>query len=328
MHRSLSFSFVSIACALLTSSALAESKYEFKDTAGDHLDVLRDGKTLARWMYGHDVSTPDARALTYKPYLHVFDGEGAAPITKGPGGEFTHHRGLFLGWMKIGVNGKKYDRWHMVGGDQIHEKFLTQTADEKKASFTSRILWTGEKPDVNILEESRTLTFLPAHIPAFQMIDMTSVITAVAGDTTIDGDPEHAGLQFRPADEVDRTATVYTYPVANAQPHKDLDYPWVAESFTLAGKRHSVIYLSHPDNPKGAFTSAYRNYGRFGQFFKTEIPKGKDLTLKVRLLFVEGEIPPADWIQTASNEFTGKKDPAPQTAVKAAEGSKPAAPKK
>ena len=81
----------------------ADSGFAFDDKAGDHLDVLLDGKVVARYMYAHDTSTKERRAETYKPYLHVFDAEGKAPITKGPGGKFTHHRGIFIGWKKIGV---------------------------------------------------------------------------------------------------------------------------------------------------------------------------------------------------------------------------------
>ena len=36
----------------------------------------------------------------------MFDAACSAPITKGAGGDFTHHRGIYIGWMKIGVNGK------------------------------------------------------------------------------------------------------------------------------------------------------------------------------------------------------------------------------
>src|SRR5689334_18124052 len=42
-----------------------------KDTPGDHLDVLVDGKVATRYMYAWDTSTPERRTQTYKPYLHV-----------------------------------------------------------------------------------------------------------------------------------------------------------------------------------------------------------------------------------------------------------------
>jgi hypothetical protein len=58
--------------------------------------------------------------------------------------------------------GKKFDRWHMVKGDQVHEKFAMQKAGPEGASFTSLVRWTGETPDVTAVEEERTMTSKPA----------------------------------------------------------------------------------------------------------------------------------------------------------------------
>lgn len=315
--------------ALLGILALSSSfaaDWSLKETPNDHLDVLQDGKVVARFMTAYDKSTPARLNETYKPYLHIFDAEGTAPITKGAGGDFTHHRGIFEGWMKIGVNGRTYDRWHMKGGEQIHQKFLAQKADAKGASFTSLVKWNGEG-DEAILEDERTFTFLPAPAPYYAVVDVTTKIKALAGDTTLDGDPEHSGLQFRPAQEVDRSKTTYIYAKEKADVHKDVDYPWFGETFSLNGKSYSVVYLNHPENPKEARISAYRDYGRFGVFFKTSIPKGETLTLKVRFLIAQGELPTAEAIQKSWNAYTGKNEPTPAFTLKPAEMAKPAAPK-
>src|SRR5438876_264191 len=92
--------------AFLLSSALFAipafaGGFSFHDETGEHLDILRDGKIAGRYMYAYDKSTPERRLETYKPYLHVFDAEGKAPITKGPGGTYTHHRGIYIGWNKL-----------------------------------------------------------------------------------------------------------------------------------------------------------------------------------------------------------------------------------
>ncbi|MBJ7393066.1 MAG: PmoA family protein, partial [Chthoniobacterales bacterium] len=83
---------------LCLTPGTARAEFTFADTAGDHLDVLQNGKPLLRWQYAFDASTPERLHDTYKPYLHVMDAAGKEPITTGPGGEFTHHRGWFLGW--------------------------------------------------------------------------------------------------------------------------------------------------------------------------------------------------------------------------------------
>lgn len=332
---------LSPALLLFTHAAFA-AEFSLKETPGKHLDILQDGKIVGRYMTEHDVSSEAKHHETYKPFLHVFDAEGLAPITKGPGGEFTHHRGLFIGWMKITVNGKSVDRWHMKGGevksgevkvaDIVHQKFTEEKADANGATVTSLNFWQGPEEGKTMIEEERTMSFLPAPKPAYAMIDFTSKVKAVAGDTTLGGDPEHAGLQFRPSNDVERDKTSYIYPKAKADPHKDRDYPWVGETFVLGGKTYSVVYLNHPRNPKDTAISAYRNYGRFGMFFKGEVKKGETFKTQVRVIVINGEMPSAEWIQTQANAFTGSKDPTPEFTVKPAEGgkapAKPAAEKK
>jgi hypothetical protein len=303
-------------------------EFAIKDQPGSRLDLLRDGKVLARYMAAHDTSTPARRDETYKPFVHVFDPEGTAPITKGAGGDFTHHRGIFIGWNKMTVAGKSYDRWHMKGGDQVHEKFTTQKSGADGASFTSLVRWTGDTAGATLVEEERSIALLPAPAPAYAMIDMSSRLKAVDGETLLDGDPEHAGLHFRPANEVDRAATTYLYPKENAEPHKDRDYPWIGESYTVAGKRYSVVYLNHPSNPKDARISAYRDYGRFGLFFKTTIPAGETATFRARFLVFAGELPGAEFIQRHWNEYAGAKEPTPKTTAKPAEVGKSPGPAK
>jgi hypothetical protein len=210
----------------------------------------------------------------------------------------------------------------MKGGDQVHEKFTAQKAGKDSASFTSLVKWEGEKPGEAIIEEERTLTFLPAPAPGYALIDMVSKLKAVAGETVLGGDVEHAGLHWRPADDIDRSKTLYIYPLEAAQPKKDRDYPWFGASYTLPQGRFSVVYLNHPANPKGASVSAYRDYGRFGAFFPATIPAGGTQEIRARFLVAEGELPGAEVIQKAWNDYTGKSEPVPKTTTKPAEVTK------
>ena len=61
----------SLLLSVLTLAASA-AEFSFKEAPGT-LDVLCDGKVIARYMHAHDTSTPAKQAETYKPYLHVFD---------------------------------------------------------------------------------------------------------------------------------------------------------------------------------------------------------------------------------------------------------------
>jgi len=315
-----------LSAASLALAGHATAGFSVKDAPAEgHLDILEDGRLVGRYMYGRDKSTKELDFDTAKTYLHVFDAEGKEPITKGPGGELPHHRGIFIGWNKLTVDGKADDLWHMKGSEQLHQKFVDEKADDTSASITSLVSWKG-KAGATLLEERRTMTFRKAPAPAYLLVDFTSTLTAVAGEVKLDGDPEHAGLQFRPANEVDRGKTRHLFPKADAAPLKDLDYPWALESYILRGKTYNVAYLNHPENPTGTRFSAYRDYGRFGAFFKTTVAKDAPLTLKVRFVVGEGALPDAAWIQEQANAFTGKKDPVPATTLKESKPKAPAAP--
>ncbi|MGC6581959.1 MAG: DUF6807 family protein [Akkermansiaceae bacterium] len=269
------------------------AELSFKDTEGKHLDVLFDGKVLTRYMYEHDTSTPERHKETYKPYLHVFDEEGQAPITKGAGGKFPHHRGIFVGWNRIGFNGKTYDRWHMKGGDIVHQKFTEQKIHGGKvANFTSLVHWMDEKGEP-FLEEKRNFAVMPMKRgdETVSFIIVASDLTAIKGDVSLKGDPEHAGVQFRPADHVEKKKTKYLFPDGVTDVKKSKDIGWAAESFVLDGKKYGVVHLNHPENPKGTVYSAYRDYGRFGAFFETDIPKGETLKFAYGFLIKTGNLP-------------------------------------
>ena len=318
-----------LACLLAPPSRAADAGFSFADTAGDHLDVLLDGKVVARYMYAHDTSDKQRHTETYKPYLHVFDAEGKEPITQGAGGKlFPHHRGIYIGWQKLGFDDKRYNFWEMAAGDIIHRKFTDLKADADSATFTSQTEWIPNNSGKVLVSEERTMTFHRAPAPGRLIIDFTSKLKAPSGDVTLEADPEHGGVQYRPAGDLTTKETTYLYPVENANPHKDTDYPWVGETYTLRGKTYSVVEYSSPDNPKGTRWSAYRDYGRFGAYPKTAIKSGDTLTLKYRFLITDGAMPSVDYIQKIANEFTGVTAPTPKTTAKPAEISKPATPKK
>ena len=287
------------------------AQLEIKDAKGKHLDILSGDKVLVRYMYEYDTSTNEKKHATDKPYLHVFDAEGKAPITKGPGGQYTHHRGIFIGWSKLGFNGKSYDRWHMKNGAIVHQKFHEHKTRENTASITSVTQWNDgdRKP---MLDEERTMTvWTPNEGWARVVIFFKSKLTATYGDVALKGDPEHAGIQYRPADEVNRKKTKYLFPkeeitTGNVKKHKDL--AWIAETYWLGDKAHSVVQLNHPGNPKGTVHSAYRDYGRFGSFFEKEIKKGETLTVNYAFAIVEGELPSRSEIQEASDMYAEMKE--------------------
>jgi hypothetical protein len=200
------------------------------------------------------------------------------------------------------VAGKSYDLWGMGGGVQIHQKFLDQKAGADQASFTAEVLWNAKSGEP-LLEEQRTFVFHRRPAPTLVLVDVVSTLKAVAGDTLLNGDPEHAGVHYRPANELDKSQTKYVFPQEGNDPRKDKDLPWAAETYVLGDKTYAVQQMSHPGNPKDTIWSAYRDYGRFGAFVKPELKNGDSLTLRYRFWALAGEAPPRVEFQRQWEEF-------------------------
>jgi len=245
-------------------------------------------------------------------------------LTKGPGFNFTHHRGIMLGFMKITVDGKTYDRWHMKGGDQVVTA-INPTDD----GFVAAIDWQGATAqDKPILTEQRAFEFTKPAAPFYLGIEMRSTLKPDHGEAKIDGDPEHAGAQFRPSEKIDGTKTTYVYPGKDVLIHKVRDLTWVAEVFTVEGKTFTALLLNHPSNPKDTAFSAYRDYGRFGAFPKGVATPESPFKLRYKWLIAEGDVRDAAAFQQAYNAFAGTNDPTPLVTVMLAEQPKPKAPAK
>ncbi len=313
------------------TAVVAARGFSFQDEAGKYFDVRLDGRAVARYMYAHDTSTPARTHETYKPFWHIFAADGQTFLTKGAGGLFTHHRGLFIGWPKVTdkstSDGGTVDLWHMNKVAQVHQKFLQQSATPDAARVTALIHWNDAKGEPLIFEE-RTLTFHRTAPPALARIDWQSKLTPARGDLVLDGDPEHGGFHYRPNDDAGkdvkpdtptaekekakRVTATYLFPTAEADPKKDKDLSWSAMSYSLYGKPFHVLHMNHPTNPKSTLYSAYRDYGRFGAFFKQEVKKDQPLVVRYGILVGEGALPARETLQTRYEDYAKADDvPAP-----------------
>jgi hypothetical protein len=224
-----------------------------------------------------------------------------------------------IGWTKTTVNGKLYNFWGMYNNAQIHRSFSVRKAKAEQAVFTALIDWVTHD-GATVIQEARTFTVRRATAPAYAQVDVTSEITACFGDIHLDGDPEHAGVQFRAADAMERASTMFAYPGVSVDPRKALDPAWVAAQFKLNGRVYSVVQINNPDNPRGARISAYRNYCRFGYFPPSmTLKSGQKYTLQYRFLAFEEKLPSAETIQQACNAYTGRDDVVPSITVRPAE---------
>ncbi|NND96453.1 MAG: hypothetical protein HKN47_03885 [Pirellulaceae bacterium] len=301
------------------SVAQGQSQFTWKtDEAAGTSDLLYGDQVVIRYMFAYDDSTKDRALETYKVYHHVYGPQSGERITKGAGGKFTHHRGMFLGWNKTSFgDGKQYDFWHCKNGaHQRHVKFLDQTAAADQGSMTAEIHWND--PDDNpVIIERRTVSVRKEPTSGGWQIDWSSILESQVGDIRLAGDRQHAGFQFRadqavadangatflrPADFPQDAAAIQVGDKGDPPPHVNLN--WFAETFKLNGNRYTVEYFDNPNLPKPALFSE-RPYGRFGTYFATTLTQSNPLELKYRLVVTQGESPSVDAIQQRYDSFVG-----------------------
>ncbi|MEQ8789162.1 MAG: PmoA family protein [Pirellulaceae bacterium] len=300
--------------------------FHWQDTAGRYSELSFDGRPTLRYMYEKlDDSSPDRRMETYKPYHHVYDPAGKRFVTKGPGGLFPHHRGLFYGFNKIRYgDGQTADVWHCRQGEsQSHEKLLSQEAGPVLGRHRVAIAWRG-KDGETFAEEQREMTVY--NTPGGQTIDFASRLESTVGEVQLDGDPQHAGFQFRASQDVpDKTKnlTYYLRPDGQGKPGQFRNWPqdksqvnlaWNALSFVLDDQRYTCCYLDRPQNPKEARFSE-RDYGRFGSYFEYTLTESNPLNLRYRIWLQKGEMT-VDGVNRLSRDFINPPGVEPAVAGK------------
>lgn len=306
--------------AILPASA-ADASFQWVDGPEPGTFDLRLGdKPVLRYMaLPYDNSTKEREHDTYKVFHHVFSPDGTTILTKGPGGQYTHHRGLFCGWNKVSYENQMADFWHCTKGvSQRHVKFLDKTADATHGSATVEIHWADAdgKP---VLIESRSVDVRrsPAGTTGWQ-IDWRSTLASQRGEIKLDGDRQHAGFQFRAAQVVsEQKSARYIRPAGfpeqpeavevgdSGNPPAHSNLPWCALCYPIEGQRVTVCYLEDPALPKPSLFSE-RPYGRFGAFFKTTLSPERPLRLRYRLFVTTGESPARETIQSWFDAFAAE----------------------
>lgn len=227
---------------------------------------------------------PASAESTYKVFTEILSFDGKAPITKGPGGKFTHHRGLFIGWKDTLVNGQDLDTWHMSNSIQQLNRVVSNEPGQQTLVVDWKTL--DGKP---FIEEQRSIAARPEG--DLRVIDFSSTLTALEHEIQLKGDLQHAGMQVRMAQEVaeHEATTQYILP-AGAERHDDDKVTgawWVCCSCEVGGKRYWVMHLSPPSTPGGVPVYSIRAYARFGAFFEPTLKAKTPLPLHFRVIVSE-----------------------------------------
>ena len=192
------------------------------------------------------------------------------------------------------------------------------------------INWNGQDGET-FAKETREMTAYK--IAGSTLIEFNSRLESAGADIKLDGDPQHAGFQFRASQLVpDKTKkeTYYLRPDGKGEPGKfrnwspkkdeseinraHINLPWNTLVFQLpalpsasvtekpsSNETFSCVYLDRPNNPKPARFSE-RDYGRFGSYFEYSLTPSKPLTLNYRIWLQEGELS-LDAANSMSHQF-------------------------
>jgi hypothetical protein len=218
-------------------------------------------------------------------------------VTKGSGGHETHHQGLFFGFTKCTFDGGACNTWYCHEGEhELHKKFLAQLAGPVLARHRVAVDWNDRQGKTFCAEERELTAYALA---GGTLVEWSSRLRSVRGTVTLDGDPHHAGFQFRAGDEVaKRPKETYFLRVDGkgklGEERNDktmVNLPWEAMSFMLELTRYTATYLDSPRNPRPALYSE-RLYGRFGSTpGKLTLKEGDaPLELSYRIWLQEGEM--------------------------------------
>lgn len=290
--------------------------YRWEQKPNEYAELLFDKRPVLRYICAPlDESTKERRVETYKVFHHLYAPSGTRFVTNpGVTGLYPHHRGMMMGFNKISYGNKKSaDTWHCTGkAHQKHVEFLSVEAGPVLGRHRVLITWHGQEGEV-IAKEEREFTVY--NTPGGELVDFASRLRTAVGPLHLDGDPQHAGFQFRAHREVAEKSAKETYYVrmdGKGKPGETRNWPmnkeqtnlpWNAMSFVLDGKRFTAAYLDQPKNPHPTFHSE-RDYGRFGCYFVYDVTDAAPLVLNYRIWLQDGEMTVEDVQRLSANFVT------------------------
>lgn len=245
----------------------------------------------------HSAYDAAAAEATCKPFHRVFAADGRQ-LTKDLGGEFPHHRGLFVGWNQVSCGGALLDFWHCRKGEAQRTLAVAGGGDGPQRAT---IAWT-DAAGGEILREERTVAARPLADGVFAL-DVTSRLSTAQPRVRLAGDPQHAGNQLRALQrfaEKDQPKVRYVRP-ADAGAHGDdvwTGCAWIAAVLPMDGGDVTVLRIERAGNPPADWST--RPYGRFGAMWRAEVTPAAPRTFAVTYVVATGARDAA-WCEASAN---------------------------
>ncbi len=302
IRRALTIVTVCAALALTAASAHAAdwklTKGTNDDLPGQNVTVTRDGKIVARLIYG------DGQQI---PYLALYDSEGRLVTNSGLNkagatvGSEPHHRGIFIGWQRVRSDLGVANLWSIGGGARMTLVDLPElSTTPESATIVARIEWRAPAKDAAgsdlLIVETRRMTITRPAADDVATVDASFRLTP-ARDLSLDGDVQHAGIHLRVSHVVAEQPKLTSYLWAPDVPGGSgkvisPKLQWGEFLFPLHGRWYSALQLNAPTNPVEEFST--REYGRFGFFFKKDLKKDETLDVRYRFIVRYADAPAQD----------------------------------
>lgn len=289
-------------CFILAFSALAQQRFEWKDTGDGHMELREGGKAALVYNYGPQLkqgAPENRRRCCY--FFPVYTPAGVSQLEDFPT-DHWHHRGLFWSWPIVETGGKQYDIWMNFTAKPRSAKLPTVSANAKEARMEAHNFWEADGKD--IVKEDVVLTVFPTQGNAREMeVDLTW--EALNAPVTLQGSPDglksYGGFSARFAP---RENTVLRADGQVLQQDQDRNaYKWVEMEGVYDGK-HAALRIT-PDEKNiqtpyqwclrqsvvGSMKIGDRRYGFIGASFpgrtnnvdRFTLEPGKPLNLRFRV---------------------------------------------
>lgn len=294
-----------VAASPASTSPWTTHQRDNPDGPGTAFDAIHDGQPAARLIFGDG---------QMKPFLHLFGMDGE--LLTNPGidaegettGRFPHHRGIFIGWNKIRSELGNDDLWHLRDKEskEVTGIRIAEITDDH-VEIVVDVIWRSSNKDDSgdnaLIRETRTLR-ISKPSEATLVVDASFALTAVR-DLHLGGDLQHAGIHFRAHRDVDnrRSETVYFWdPEVDAGGGRIVnpDMRWCRFIYPIGDRWYTTIQLNAPGNPTEELS--WRDYGRFGFFFKREMTKGESLTVNYRFITTPATAPGEGGFEQSATE--------------------------
>lgn len=177
----------------------AQTVFTFDDRDGKFLTLSEDGAPVMTYVYGMNLKEDVPEDRTRSSYIHPVYGLDGEILTDDFPEDHLHHRGIFVAWPQIIVDGDSLELWHIQGIEKHFERWLEK---ETGAVFARLSVQTGwYTVDKKVVEETFSITSYKTG-KVGRILDIELTLEALDSPVKIIGSPSlkgYGGFNFRMA---------------------------------------------------------------------------------------------------------------------------------